>query len=193
MESEAIPSVKSTGRILRSTGPVGPTQTSGSKEGFPKSARSSRQAQHDKSQASSGRSTRPVRPTQGLAGKTRSNFQTGNKRTQKLPASNLSLSETDSFESSDENTLAALSGSRSCRDAVDCPRAYRRGQDLPLLRSSWILPIPSLYPFQSQVRISPIPRCVFSPPAPRPLSKVDLFGEASIDSDGSLSLSSEAR
>ena len=162
-----------------------PKHPSISKETYPNSARSSSQAQPDKSQASSGISTGPVRSTQVLADKSRSNPQAENKRTEKLPVINLSLSETDSLESSDGDTLAALSGYRPSSRHRELPKSV---SSCP--RSTTVT---ILVDYTNRKSGSPPFPCGLTPPAPRPVSKVDLFVEASRVSEGSLSLPSDAR
>ena len=111
MEPLATQPAKSAGESLQSTMPVQSDTSPGFTRTPRVSARPSRAARSDDSKATSGSSRTPS--TQGIASKTQSASQAGNKRAQKLLASDTPLSNTESFDSFEENTLAALSRSRS--------------------------------------------------------------------------------
>ena len=106
-ESVDTAKAKSVGESPRSTGPVRSAKSSVS-DGIPRvSTRPSRSTHSDGFTATSGPARTPT--TQGTASRKRSASQTGSKRAQKLPATVPPLSDTESFESSEEDTLAALS------------------------------------------------------------------------------------
>ena len=109
----------------------------------------------------------------------------GCKRTQNLPDRVPPLSDTDSFESSEEDTIAALSGS--------CSSLRRRGSssNVPPSAGSVPAPIPVDSP-RPKSRLPPL-SSESAPPSKHQVVKVDIFGEASSDSDGSVSMTGSPR
>ena len=182
-EAVDTPSVKSSSGSPRSTGPVLSATLSGFTGASPVSARSSRSARSDESKVTSGSARIPS--TQGVASETRSAFQAGNERDQKLPARDPPLSDTEPFQSNKEDTLAALSGSRS-----SLRRCGSSGNAPP---SSGSTPVPSIVDYPSDKPGSSPSSSGSAPPSKRPVSKMDLVGEASSEYDGSFSITSDAR
>ena len=144
-ESVDTPKAKLNGESPRSAGPVRSAKSFGSDGMSRFSTRSSKSTRSDGSTPLSGSARTPT--TQGTAGGKRSASQPRSKQAQKLPASVPSLSDTESFGSSEEDTLAALSGSRSS--------LRRRGSSSNAKPSARIGACPNSSGFpQSQVRIS---------------------------------------
>lgn len=169
------------------TPPATPTGDSGRSKRSTKSVRSAKSSVPAETPPAS---KQPVGSTnassaQGIASKSPSGSQTGGKRAQKLPAKDLSSSETESFSSTEEDTLAALFGSRSS--------LQRRGSSSRAPPSSKSAPTPIVVDSPSPEAGSlPCPNRS-SPPASRSYSQVNLFGDPSSDSDGSISMNSDPR
>ena len=127
-------SVKSAGESLQSTGLVRSTKPSrfGKTSRIP--ARSSRPDRLDETKATSGSAR--TSSTERIVGNTRSASKTGNKRTQKLPVSNLSLFNTEpSTFPKRIHWLADLDSAHRC-GAVTRRGVFRLVQDSLLLQSS---------------------------------------------------------
>ena len=123
--------------------------------------------------------------TQGVLSIALSASNANGDRAQKLPADCLFTSNTEPFESFEEDTLDDLSGSRSSL-------RHRGSSKNAPPRSGYILAAILVNP-PSIKSGSPAHSCGYALPAKLPFSKVEFFVKASKVSDGSISRTSDAR